>query len=246
MQRILPREHVKDRIVSITIARTHGGDATVFPSTGAVLGFQLSGRVQSGAALLSQAGVTGIQTGARRYGYLGPTTSILVRFTPQGAACLGVPAHELSNRSVALEELFPRGRSFVERLMDAPGTDAGAALVEELIAGLPWREDPLVAFALGALEAGRGVGDVARKTGLSERQLERRFLARVGIPPKRYAMLHRFERALDLMKRSTSLTETALDAGYYDQSHFIREVRRLTGAPPGRLAAEMSDLSNRA
>jgi methylphosphotriester-DNA--protein-cysteine methyltransferase len=56
----------------------------------------------------------------------------------------------------------------------------------------------------------------------------------VGVTPKRYASLARFERALQLARGAASLTHAALDAGYYDQSHFIRDFTRFAGGPPGQ------------
>ena len=79
------------------------------------------------------------------------------------------------------------------------------------------------------------VAAVARALGLSERQLERRVLLRIGLPPKRLARLLRFERAVALANATASLTETALAAGYADQSHFIREFRRFSGATPSAI-----------
>lgn len=145
------------------------------------------GRVRAEEGALSPAGVTGVQTVARRYAYDGPTGSVLVYLTAQGASCLGAPAQALSGRSVAL---------------DATG-------------------EP------------RSIPAVARKLSISGRQLERRFLARVGVSPRAYASLRRFERAVAIAKTAPSLTRAALDAGYYDQAHFNREVRRFTGQAPG-------------
>jgi AraC-like DNA-binding protein len=72
---------------------------------------------------------------------------------------------------------------------------------------------------------------------MSERQLERRFLARVGVTPRSWATLRRFERAVALAAATPDapLTNVALDAGYYDQSHFIRDVRRRAGQRPTTL-----------
>lgn len=189
--------------------------------------------------MLSVAGVTGIQKCARRYGYVGPTRSILVRFTPQGAACLGVPASELSNDSVALDALLPGSREVVERLRGARTIAEGVVIVEDFLARRPFAVDPLVERALRLLAAGpeedASIARIARSLSMSERQLERRFLDRVGSTPRRYASLRRFERAAALLGSGAPLGRVALDAGYYDQSHIIRELRRFSGMTPGAL-----------
>jgi AraC-like DNA-binding protein len=218
------------------------GEVAVPPSPGAVLGVQLRGRVRGADGLLDPAGVTGIQQRLRRYGYVGDTVSILVRFTPQGASCLGVPAHELADRSVSLAELVtrPRAERLGERLDRARSEPEAVAAVLELLGELPLVADPLVARAIELLARADDdeatVAGAARAVGISERQLERRFLQRVGVTPKRFAMLCRFERATALAARR-SLTEAALEAGYCDPSHFVRDVRRFTGTTPTELLA---------
>jgi AraC-like DNA-binding protein len=216
--------------------------ATVLPSTSAVLGLQLQGRVDAEQGLLTPLGVTGIQERARRYSYLGDTVSILVRFTPQGIASLGVPASELRGISVSLDEILPaaRVRALREEIHAAPSQPIQIDRLQRFLAALPFEEDRLITRAVAALDGGEGqpplrVRDLAKEVGLSERQLERRFLSRVGIGPRRYASLRRFERAVALAPGAPSLAHVAYRAGYADQSHFVREVRRLTGSTPGEL-----------
>jgi AraC-like DNA-binding protein len=235
---ILSPELFKERIASISVSQTQSQTRTVLPGTSAVLGLQLRGQVRAGETYLSSAGITGIQPTARRYEYIGETTSVLVRFSPQGATCLGVPASELFGRSVSLDEVLPvwRVRELQERIQENPAQ--AVSLVGSFLAGLPFTRDRLITRAIAMLETfpekDALVSEVARELGLSERQLERRFLQRVGMTPKRYTALHRFERTLALLGGVSSLTSAALDAGYYDQSHFIREFRRFAGTTPGR------------
>jgi len=253
MKLFRPCAALRDRVVHLAFVENDGGELSVLPTAGAVLGFQFHGRVRAGVELLSPAGVTGIQKSAREYGYVGPTASLLVRFTPQGATCLGVPASDLANHSAPLDVLIgpARARQARERLLDARNADDRRAIVEQLLLDLPFAPDPVIERALRLLDSApdesASVARVARSVSLSERQLERRFLQRVGITPKHFASLRRFERAVALARTAPSLTAAALEAGYYDQSHFIREVRRFAGATPGQLRLrepEMSDLSN--
>ncbi len=227
---------LRDRVASIA-ALSQGGSVTVLPSAGAVLGLQHRGRVWSERTPLSSAGVTGIQPHARRYAYDDGTVTILVRFTPQGAACLGVPASELTGRSVALDDLLPAAqvREAHERLLAARLDADRVAVVESLLIALPYEHDALVERAVELLSSSADVASVARALSIGERQLERRFLHRVGVSPKRFASLRRFERAVAIARRSGSLTRAALDAGYYDQSHFIRDFRRYAGTTPSEL-----------
>ncbi len=230
-----PSPALRDRVVSITVVAARG-EVTVLPTPGAVLGVQLRGRVQAARGLLSPAGVTGIQGAARRYGYVDDAISVLVRFTPQGAACLGVPASALADASVALDDVLgARARGLAERLAGNTPAEAIAA-VEALLAGLPLVADRRVAHAVDRLARGGDdarVAALAAELGMSERQLERRFLERVGVSPKRFASLCRLERASALARDGRPLADVAIEAGYFDQSHFVREFRRFAGAPPG-------------
>ncbi len=232
-----PHPGLRNRVASIDVIEAAGGDTLVLPSTAAVLGFQFRGRVREGDSPLALAGITGIQSSARTYTYEPDTGSLLVRFTPSGAACLGVPAAELANRSVALDALLPRAlvAEVHERLALAHDAAARVAVIEAFLMQLPYAGDSLVAQALVLLDAGADdarVAEVARALGVSERQLERRFLARVGVTPKRLATLRRFERAAARAESAPSLTAAALEAGYYDQSHFNRDFRRFAGVSP--------------
>jgi AraC-like DNA-binding protein len=222
---------------SIDVVETHAGVSVVLPSTSVVLGFQFRGRVRAGNGYLALAGVTGIQPTAKTYSYDAETSSLLVRFTPEGAACLGVPVAEITGCSVALDAILPRARvaEAHEELAEASDTTTRVAVVERLLSELPYAHDPLVTRAITMLAKAHndsGVAAVARALGVSERQLERRFLARVGVTPKRFATLRRFEHAVARAATAPSLTAAALDAGYYDQSHFIRDFRRFAGSSP--------------
>ncbi len=69
---------------------------------------------------------------------------------------------------------------------------------------------------------------------ISERQLERKFNEEVGLPPKTFLRILRFERAYRLLRESTyeKLSDIAYDLGYADQSHFIRDFRASAGFMP--------------
>ncbi|MGE0550634.1 MAG: helix-turn-helix domain-containing protein [Kofleriaceae bacterium] len=229
---------LRDRVVSIAVFDSDGGENHVLPGANAVLGLQLSGHVHAGERRLSRIGVTGIQQTLRTYGYAPVTRSVLVRFTPQGAACFGVPASELASRNVGLEDLVGpiRTRAAMARIDDTAEPTHAISIVEQLLLSMPFDVDRLVERALVLL--GRGgdedtqVSRVARTLALSERQLERRFRDRIGMSPRRFVSLRRFERAVELATSSRSLTRAAVEAGYYDQPHFNREFRRFTGVAP--------------
>jgi transcriptional regulator GlxA family with amidase domain len=111
------------------------------------------------------------------------------------------------------------------------------AVVERLLLGMPFTPDPTVERALALIRPGGDeelkVATIARTLRIGERQLERRFRARVGMSPRRLFSLRRFELAAKLAATSRSLTRAAVDAGYYDQTHFNHEFQRFAGMSPG-------------
>jgi methylphosphotriester-DNA--protein-cysteine methyltransferase len=102
--------------------------------------------------------------------------------------------------------------------------------------------DALVDAAVRAIRDARGVvhvGALARELSISRDRLEKRFRHAVGTTPKHLASIHRLRRALQLCRGKPSFSQVALDAGYFDQSHFIREFRAFTGDSPGRFFASV-------
>lgn len=161
-----------------------------------------------------------------------------VRFAPgTGPAVFGVPAHELRDRRVPLDALWPDRdvRRVAERVAEqfAAGGDPG--LVLEAVAWRRGAPDPLCAPLVAALRRGDGVAAAADATGLSERQLRRRSLDAFGYGPKTLARVLRMRRALRLAEGGTPFAEVAAVAGYADQAHLARDVRALTGRPLSRL-----------
>lgn len=244
MESYVPRLPLRDRVISIERVLSDGHTSQVLPAAGAVLGLQLSGRVRGPDGMLSPFGVTGIPNVARRYSYEGSTETLLVRFRPQGATCLGLPAHLLSGQSLSLDQVWdaPARRRAVD-LMDALSSTSEAAgrvvLLEDFLVSLPFRRDMRLERALRLLgQAGHQdearVAVVARELRLSQRQLERLFLERIGISPKRYARLRRFERAVRLTRDGRATGEVAFAAGYSDQAHLIRDFRAFAGTTPRR------------
>lgn len=78
------------------------------------------------------------------------------------------------------------------------------------------------------------VDAVSENLGMSKRQLERRFTAAVGINPKLFARITRFQNVLQLIenKEFKNFTTTAYDGGFYDQAHFIKDFKDFTGLNP--------------
>jgi AraC-like DNA-binding protein len=143
-----------------------------------------------------------------------------------GAAVLGVPADELTDRQVPLADLWPAAT--VRRIAEA--ADPIHALEE--IALARWRppDRDMVAVADWA-RSGRPVNEIADALGLSARHLQRRCRTAFGYGPKTLARIMRMQRALALARGGQAFAEVSVTAGYADQAHLAREVKALAGVP---------------
>ena len=189
---------------------------------------------------------------------LPPGTTLLgVRFNPGWAATLlGPPAHQLLNQHVPLADIWEReARAFAGLVRGNPSASATLRRVSEALAirfADSRAADPLVLEAarwLARHPAGR-MRDLAHLSGVSNRQLHRRFRTAVGYGPKVFQRIMRFQRLLAMASRHRDPAFLAASVGYADQAHMCREVRELAGRSPQGLLGRtgttlsMSDLFN--
>ena len=166
-----------------------------------------------------------------------------LRLTPLGARrLLGLPLHELANRTHALEELLPGVGTLTARLREAHAWDERFDLVETFLAErladtppapreLDWAWSQLVR------SGGRvRIRALATDLGWSPRRLIDRFRDHVGLPPKSAARVIRLDRAVAALRSGTPrIAEVAAACGYADQAHLGRELRELGGVTPREL-----------
>lgn len=168
-----------------------------------------------------------------------------VRLRPgTSASVLGVPVDELCDRQVPLSALWGRGAGrLAERLMESTPGERRRVLVEAALArALTDELDAGVLAAVSALEKETGaIADLEDRTGLSSRQLRRRFVQQVGYGPKTYQRVIRFRRFLALARTHRTpggLAGLAAVAGYSDQAHLTRECRRFSGRTPTQIVGD--------
>jgi AraC-like DNA-binding protein len=160
------------------------------------------------------------------------TTRILgVRFRPGGAAqLLGMPMQELTDRVVPASDL---GLASLAERATLPDVECALLRLER------GQSDPLVDEAARLLARYPDVAAAAALLGVSPRQLERRFKTRVGMAPKYFARIRRFQRVFHAMEDAAGggWVDAAAACGYYDQAHLIRDFRTFAGEPPSHLLA---------
>lgn len=170
----------------------------------------------------------------------GRAFGIHIDLTPPTAYSLfRVPLHELTDRTVALDDLLHEP-DLAERLHDAAGWGARFALLDEFLHRRLEAATPPCEGVVHAWRRLRGTGGrvriaaLAAELGWSRKRLVAHFREQVGLPPKSAARLIRFERARVLAERTErpDWTGIALECGYYDQSHLINDFRAVTGRTP--------------
>lgn len=172
-----------------------------------------------------------------------PTRSVGALLQPGAAlAVLGVPAGELAGGHTPLADLWAGAVDRLrDRLLECRSADDQLAAFESfLVSRLRPAGGPhaAVAHALARFADGLRVGAVVEETGLSHRRFLTLFHDAVGLSPKRYCRLRRFQRALLRLRTSDQpLAELALDAGFSDQAHLAREFREIAGVTPGEFRA---------
>lgn len=162
-----------------------------------------------------------------------------IHFKPGGlAAFLPVPAPEVHNRHAGVIDLWRgSGSELCERVRGARSPDAMFASMEAWLLSLRrgrYERNPAVAFAVNEFAAGpRSVAEVHDRTGFSARRFIDLFREEVGLTPKLFSRVQRFQDALKRINNGDlDWAGIALDCGYFDQAHFNHDFRAFSGINP--------------
>lgn len=174
---------------------------------------------------------------------------IELRLTPTAAhRILGVPMHELTNRTVPLAEVVPEASEVLERIREQTSWPQRFVLVEQmLLARLRDAPEPTPEIEWSWHELRRTSGhaaitSLARELDWSHRRLIARFREHIGLGPKAVARVVRFDRAARALRTpSRGLADVAYDCGYFDQAHMNRDFRALGGTTPVAFRASLLD-----
>ena len=176
------------------------------------------------------------------------TTSMSAALLHPGALgpLLGLPAALVADACIDIEDVLgERGRALREALEACRSADEQLVVLEHGLldlaraAALP--ATPVsVEVARVLTRAPMRQRELERVSGWSERQLRRRFDHDLGLSPKRFLRLLRFNRVIDLLRapRRRPWSELAATLGYSDQAHLIHEFRAFTGASPTAFLAD--------
>lgn len=182
-----------------------------------------------------------------------PASSMIgVHFRPGGAAAfLPAPAEEFADQVVELECVWGAAAGELrEKLLEWPRPREKFAALEGFLAErLAARNGDGIDLALRELSArpnARRLASLAEDLGMSHRRFIDQFRRRVGLAPKKFCRIQRFQRALAEIEacRKLEWTGVAADAGYYDQAHFINDFTAFSGLNPTAYLSQRGEYLN--
>ncbi|MEO0469095.1 MAG: helix-turn-helix domain-containing protein, partial [Bacteroidota bacterium] len=184
---------------------------------------------------------------------LSPGMTVLgVGFLPHTAHLLTKSSSKaFTDQSIGLSDVLGEKMAQWSRDITAASTTEEAimllqrALISAISSSFPHRNQAYLNHLLRSIILQKGNIDLtllARYAGVSLRYVEKLFQEFVGLRPGQFCRVQRFLHATQTVDQYPSLTELALACGYFDQSHFIREVRRFTHLSPKQYFAEQKQM----
>lgn len=170
----------------------------------------------------------------------GNYSNLIVHFYPHALkAVFGLHASELTNSFAALNDIV--ANNLTDRLMEADSIDQKIALLSAFLLKLSIKNadasQAKMAYIISKIKTAGpdfSLSNLYSELSLSGRSLERMVKTHIGVSPKIFFRISRFQNALDILRRkkSNSLCQLAYESNYFDQSHYIRDFRQFTGSAP--------------
>jgi len=217
---------------------------SMIPDTSMAMAIRFKGSTAfttaAGIDMLPSGVISGLRNEARTVRYSKGTGNLIVVFKEGGvAAFCAQPAHELFNQSIAADNIFtaPSIRDLTEKISEAPSHTIRIKQLERFLESSlqDAPADLLITQAVEVMQKQKGiirVKELAASLYISQDPFEKKFRARIGCSPKKFAAIIRIRNLINNFSTYGSLTEATYEAGFYDQSHFIKEFRQFTGKSP--------------
>jgi AraC-like DNA-binding protein len=183
----------------------------------------------------------------------GDESLIIVVFQPSGIyEMMDIPADELRDNIISVEEVFGSSSlTLQEKLFEQPNLQQKLDLLNTFFAASVRSSvgitETLVRSSLKFMIQQKGVisiSQLVKYTGYTERHIERKFNESIGLSPKRLSSIIKLHHFLGSLKNGVrDFTELGYEAGYFDQSHLIKEFRKYTGMTPKHYLAASDKLT---
>lgn len=172
----------------------------------------------------------------------GKTHMIVVAFHPAGARpFFNIPLDKFFGMNISVDEMEDRNyKELGDKLMEIDDDNACIDLIEKYLVSRLNRTNVYniqrvgAAIGLAHQHSEIDIDLLADESCLSKKQFNRIFSEYVGVNPKKFLRVVRFQRALHLWQNNIhiELAQLACECGFYDQSHMIREFKIFSGYTP--------------
>lgn len=179
---------------------------------------------------------------------------VFINFTPYGAYfLLGLPQDEFRNSKIEMEDIFPKLKAFCTLLEDL-GSNADVILrvlqswLLQKARSVTSTSCGTMEYAISRIRQGSGTASVRNlcsDVAMSITSLEDHFKEKIGLTPKMYSRIERFNQCLRFIQTRPEMSwcDIAQEFGYFDQNHFIREFKRFYGYTPSLMQSSEWNMS---
>lgn len=166
-------------------------------------------------------------------------------------AIFGFDSHLITDSCIDLDELSkPLGFILSERLLHAFSITQQQCIITEFLVMLldknKTKASDHTKFALATIAGDKGITikELHQALNISERSLERKFVQDIGITPKLYLRINRFQNSLMQIRKQNfnNLSDIAFDNHYSDHSHFLRDFKEFAGLSPSQYLKQSNEL----
>lgn len=160
----------------------------------------------------------------------------------KATSVIGIPLNHLSNQHIDVVDIFGKaGAEVIEKINTIDSLKEKMGIVEKFlsdrVAEFYTNTDKQITESVRQINLYGGnikIESLAKNVNLSKRQLERKFSTKIGLSPKDFSRIIRFQKTLFVKQKneSLSLTKLAYGCGYSDQAHLIHDFKSISGLTP--------------
>ena len=159
--------------------------------------------------------------------------------TEAASALLGLPLHEITGRIISFTDIFRNWKNSAWKFADSSDDFSRIEIIENFLLRhiriKSQYHSHFIKKSINEIRENRGMNlpfKTMDKFDLSERSLQRIFREEVGLSPKKFSEIVKFENSITLLNQGKTMTDVCYEAGYYDQPHFIKTFKQFTGLTP--------------